>query len=151
MLLESHFILGGLHLSLGCLLCFRVFNRLDDLLLFLLVDQALSHVLFNQHFLLEIAFLIVLNFLGDTLVVTLLQAHDVLSTLLCLFDFLPGAHFFLLEEGNTIGKHVCIFFNAKLNSILEKICNLLKTFLFGDEGSLAVGSTGPLRLVSRFK
>ena len=111
-LLQSGFVLLGLHLGLHCFLGFGVFNGLDDLLLLLLVDEALSHILFNHHFLFEFAFLVILHLLLDTFIISLLQAHHISSALLRLFNLFPGAHLFLFQEGNTIGEHVGILLNA---------------------------------------
>jgi hypothetical protein len=110
--LQALFVLVGLHLGLGSLLCLRVFDCLHDLLLLLLVHEAHTHVLLNKHFLFEFLFLLVLDLLGHAFVVTLFKAHNVGSSLLGLLNLLPGAHLFLFEQGNTVGKHVCILFNA---------------------------------------
>ena len=42
----------------------------------------------------------------DLDLVLLLQRHHLIRTLLRLLDLLPGAHFLLLKQGNTIGKEL---------------------------------------------
>jgi len=45
--------------------------------------------------------------------VSLFQAGDVVGPFLGLLDFLPGFHFLLLQESNTIGQQLGVTINAK--------------------------------------
>jgi len=110
--LQPLLVLLRLQLGLGSFLGLRVLDRLHDLLLLLLVHEAHAHVLFLKHLLFEFLFLLVLNFLGDALVIALLEPHHVGSALLCFLDLLPGTHLLLLEEGDTVGQHVCVLLHT---------------------------------------
>ena len=110
--LQSLLILLRLQLGLRRLFRLRVLDRLHDLLLLLLVHEPHAHILLLEHLLLEFLLLLVLDLLGDALVVALLEAHDVGRALLGLLDLLPGAHFLLLEEGDAVRQHVGVFFHT---------------------------------------
>jgi hypothetical protein len=45
--------------------------------------------------------------------VSLFQAGDVVGPFLGFLDFLPGFHFLLLQESNTIGQQLGVTINAK--------------------------------------
>ena len=48
----------------------------------------------------------------DAVVVAFFKPHDFASTLFCLFNLLPGLHFFLFEKGDTVSQELCISLDA---------------------------------------
>ena len=55
------------------------------------------------------------TYLLDLLLVSLLQAGDVVCPLLGFLDLLPGLHLLLLQKGNTIGQQLSISVDTASN------------------------------------
>lgn len=111
-MLQSGLVLLGSMLSLTSFLGFGHLDRLNDFFSLLLIIDARSVVLLGDHFLLKFPFLLIEYFLLNSVIIPLLQAHDIRRFLLRLFNFLPCAHFLLLQEGNTVSQHIRILFNT---------------------------------------
>lgn len=100
----------------------------------------------NQHFLFKFSLLQIIHLLGHTLVISLLEAHDVCSTFLGLLNLFPSAHFLLLEQGNTVGKHIGIFLNTILkeaHSLNESPATYSKRSFFAAKGVFPNDAAGP--------
>ena len=75
----------------------------------------LQHVVVLAHLtLLLVVELDVEDLLLNLLFVSLLQARDVIGSLLGLLDLFPGFHFFLFEEGNTVCQKLSVPLDAKM-------------------------------------
>jgi len=80
-------------LNLGLLILIRLFG------IPVTINGLLVGVLVQLH---------AINLGLHALIVTLLQAHNFSSALLCFFDLFPGAHLFLFQESDTVGEELRI-------------------------------------------
>jgi hypothetical protein len=111
-LLMAHLVFLRLHLRLVRLLLSVHVDRRLDLLPLLFAFHALSRVGINELLLAVLLHLHAFDFIVHPLGVALLEAHDLAGALLGLLDLLPGAHLFLLEEGDAVGKQLGIALDA---------------------------------------
>ena len=82
----------------------RLENGLLNLSLFICTLLLNREIALGDHALILILHLIVINFLLDTVFVSLLQSEDLICTLLSIVDFLPCLILLLLKQGDTIGQ-----------------------------------------------
>ena len=74
-----------------------------NLSLFICTLLLNREIALGDHALILILHLIVINFLLDTVFVSLLQSEDLICTLLSIVDFLPCLILLLLKQGDAIG------------------------------------------------
>ena len=60
-----------------------------------------------------VRYLVIVDFLLNSILIALLQSKNFSSSLLCVINFLPGLHFLLLKKSNTIGKQLGVSLDAK--------------------------------------
>ena len=85
--------------------------KIDSLLYLLSLDLLLTAHLVDPLLLILLHHLVhpqLLHLLVDLDLVLLLQRHHFVRTLLRLLNLLPGAHLFLLEQGDTVGKELSV-------------------------------------------
>lgn len=52
-----------------------------------------------------------LAYMLDTVLIAVLQRDNLVGTLAGVFNLLPGLHFFLLQQGNTVSQQVGVVLN----------------------------------------
>lgn len=125
-------ILVGLHLN-GvaprfklCLDGFRLFSlltlaQIDGLLDFLLLILPLLLqyvVILTAHLLCLYVDLEMHDLLVHLILIAFLECLDLASALLSFLDLLPGLHFLLFEQSNTIGKQLSISLDSTKTSVI---------------------------------
>ena len=93
----------------------RLENRLLNLSLFICTLLLNREIALCDHALILILHLIVINFLLDSVFVSLLQSEDLICTLLSIVNFLPCLILLLLKQGDTIGQELGITLNATVH------------------------------------
>lgn len=116
---------GALGLSLLGFFMSRKENSLLNLPFFILSLLGEQIVVLTLLLLLIALMLQVLYFLLNFFFITPFKVKDVGSTLLGLLDLFPGLHFFLLEQGDSIGKQLRVPVN-----VLSAFLGLSKALLF---------------------
>ena len=61
----------------------------------------------------------------NTLVVSLLESGDFLGSLFSFFDLLPGLHFLLLQEGDSVGKELGVSLDTGKTNKLEAAASIM--------------------------
>ena len=100
------------NLGLFGFLASRLENGLLNLSLFIRTLLLNREIVLGDHSLVLILHLIVINFLLDSVFVSLLKSEDLICTLLSIVNFLPRLILLLLQQGDAIGQELSVTLNA---------------------------------------